>query len=213
MPVIKVEQGSEEWLRARAGSLGASEVADALARTKSGWGASRHNLMARLMAEQLRGEPIKGYVSREMEWGTATEPEARAAYTFFFNTEVQTVGLITHPTIEGTHASPDGFVGDDGLIEVKCPNTATHIATLLERKIPARYETQMRWQMICSGRQWCDFCSYDPRMPEHLQLWVKRLGHDETIAVTLQKEVRQFLDELEYKQHRLETLYGSAEAA
>lgn len=192
-------QGSDEWLKARVGSLGASRLADALAKTKTGWGASRANLIAELVAERLTGEPTKGFVSPAMQWGIETEEHAKNAYAFYRDAEVVPVGLIRHPTIENTHASPDGYVGDVGLIEVKCPNTATHIETLLGASVDRRYSMQMMWQMACTGRAWCDFVSFDPRMPEDMQLHVVRVHRNDELITELEREARAFLAEVDAK--------------
>ena len=161
----EIVQRSPEWFAARLGSLGASEVYEAIARTKTGWGASRANVMARKIVERLTGMPQDTYVNAAMQDGIDTEPEARVAYEFLRNVEVVEIGLIRHPSIRDTHASPDGLIGEDGLLEIKCPQSAKHIETLLGQAIDGRYVTQMQWQMACSGRQWCDFVSYDPRHP------------------------------------------------
>lgn len=202
-----MQQGTIEWKLARAGSLGASQIADAIARTKSGWGASRANIMAQLIAERLTGVPYEGYTNAAMAHGTATEPMARDAYREQTFDDVTEVGLVVHPTIKGTHASPDGLVGPDGLLEIKCPSSATHIDTLLGGSIPAKYETQMLWQMACAGRAWCDFVSFDPRLPPEMQLFVKRLERDEKRISELEEMVRDFLAELDDKVSRLTALY------
>lgn len=192
-------QGSDDWRAARCGSLGASRVADAIAKTKTGWGASRANLMAELIAEKLTGVPAEGYMNAAMMHGTATEPHARAAYEFRTNATVVEVGLVRHPAIAGTHASPDGLVGDDGLIEIKCPNTATHIDTVLGSGVAGKYLTQMQWQMACTGRRWCDFVSFDPRLPEQMRLHVSRVNRNDAVIASLEKDVIAFLAELEEK--------------
>lgn len=208
-----IVQGSTEWLQARAGSLGASQVHEALAKTKSGWGAGRANVMATLICERLTGQPTEGFKSAAMIHGTDTEPFARAAYAAAQGVEVFEVGLIRHPEIAGTHASPDGLVGDDGLIEIKCPQTATHLDTLLTGVVPAKYVTQMQWQMAVVGRQWCDFVSFDPRMPSSMRLFVQRVERDVSAIVELESEVAAFLAELSAKVDRLRALYERAEAA
>lgn len=205
-----IEQGSQEWYEARCGSLGASQVAQALARTKSGWGASRANVMAQLIVERLTGLPSEGYTSSAMQWGIDTEPQARAAYEFLRDAEVVEVGLLRHPVIEGTHASPDGLVADEGLIEIKCPNSATHIDTLLSDKVPGNYWTQMQWQMACTGRKWCDFVSFDPRLPADLQLWVRRVERDDDAIESMERDVSDFLSELEMKLSSLQSLREAA---
>lgn len=207
-----MEQGTLEWRLARCGSLGASRVADALAKTRSGWGASRANLMAELIAERLTGVPAENYTNAAMQWGTVTEPDARAAYEFRQDVDVTLVGLVRHPMIRMTHASPDGLVGDDGLLEVKCPNTATHIETLLGASVSGKYVTQIQWQMACTGRAWCDFVSYDPRLPEEHRLFVKRIPRDEKMIGELEREVETFLAEVDHKLARIASL-GRREAA
>lgn len=203
-------QGSREWRQARAGSVGASDISDLMAQTKSGWGASRANLMARLVAERLTGEPSEFFVSAAMQHGTDTEPLARTAYSFMTDSDVAEVGLIRHPSITGSHASPDGLVGEDGLVEIKCPQTATHIETLLSGAIPEKYLRQMLWQMACTGRQWCDFVSFDPRMPGDLQLFVKRVPRDGAAIVEIEEAVRFFIIELDAKIRKLDALRSAA---
>lgn len=206
-------QGSEEWHKARLGKVTASRVADVTAKTKTGWGASRANYMAELLAERLTGVPAEQYQNAAMKWGTDTEAEARAAYAFMRDAEVLTVGFIDHPKIAMTGASPDGLIGDDGLVELKCPNTATHIDTLLGDAIPTKYITQMQWQMACTGRQWCDWVSYDPRLPGSMQLFVHRVPrNDETIA-DLETLISDFLAELDAKVAALNERYAQKAAA
>lgn len=202
-----IVQGSPEWHAMRLGKVTASKVADVVARTKSGYGASRANYMAQLIAERLTGTPTEGFTNAAMQWGTDTEPQARAAYEFMADAEVQEVGFVDHPVIAMTGASPDGLVGIDGLIEIKCPNTATHLDTLLTGTIPTKYETQMLWQMACTGRAWCDFASYDPRLPASMSLFVKRLHRDDTRIGELEREVEAFLSELETKLAALRQKY------
>lgn len=206
-------QGSPEWHALRVGKVTASRVADVIAKTKTGWGASRANYMAELIAERLTGEPAEKYTNAAMAWGTEKEPDARAAYEFFRDAQVVEVGFIEHPSILMAGASPDGLVGDAGLVEIKCPNTATHLDTLLTQAIPARYVTQMTWQMACAGRAWCDFVSFDPRLPETMSLFVKRVERDDSLIASLEKDVSDFLDELAQKLGQLNSLYGVREAA
>lgn len=191
------EQGSPEWFQARCGRVTASRVADIVARTKSGYSASRANYMAQLVAERLTNTVADSYSNAAMQWGTDTEPEARRAYEFFRDTEVEEVGFIRHPHIADCGASPDGFSGNVGMLEIKCPQTATHISTLLNEKIDGKYITQMQWQMACAERQWCDFVSYDPRLPGNMQLFVDRVFRDDDRIAELEKEVTAFLEELD----------------
>ena len=190
-------QRSPEWFAARCGSLGASQLADALAKTKSGWGASRSNLRAKLVVERLTGQQEESFTSAAMQWGVDKEEEARIAYSFLTGRNVVEVGLYKHPTIIGSHASPDGLVDDDGCLEIKCPNSATHIETLKSNQVAHKYLLQMQWQMACADRQWCDFVSFDPRMPEHLMMYVQRIERDNDMLATLESEVRAFLEEVD----------------
>lgn len=191
------EQLSPEWFEVRRGKVTASRVADATARIKSGWGAGRANYMAELVAERLTGNSAEGFTNAAMQWGTDVEPMARAAYEFMRDVDVEQVGFVVHPKIEESGASPDGFVGSDGLVEIKCPNTATHIATLTGKAIDGKYIKQMQWQMACSRRKWCDFVSYDPRLPEQMKLHVTRVKRDDNMIAELESDVREFLSELD----------------
>ena len=209
----EIIQGSPEWHALRIGKVTASRVSDVVAKTKTGWGASRANYMAELIAERLTGEPAEKFSNAAMAWGTEKEPDARAAYEFFRDAQVSEIAFVDHPVIGMTGASPDGLVGDHGLVEIKCPNTATHLDTLLTQAIPSKYVTQMLWQMACTGRQWCDFVSYDPRLPETMSLFVKRVDRDDKLIASLEKDVAEFLAELDLKLAQLDTLYGVKEAA
>lgn len=210
-----IAQGTPEWFAERAGKVTASRVADVIAKTKSGPAASRANYAAQLVCERLTGAVEAGFSSAAMQWGTDQEPNAREAYEYQTGEFVEQVAFLDHPTIAMTGASPDGLVGTDGMLEVKCPNTATHIETLLSGKIPAKYQTQMAWQMACAGRQWCDFVSYDPRLPEHLRLFVKRYERDQAFIADLEREVSDFLAEIDDTIASLDAAYPApmAEAA
>jgi len=198
-----IEQGTDEWFAVRCGKVTASRVADVIATTKSGYSASRANYEAQLICEILTGKPAESYSNAAMQWGTETEPLARAQYELKTGEMVNQVGFVVHPMIEQAGASPDGLVGSEGLIEIKCPNTSTHLDTLLAQKVPSKYITQMTWQMVCTGRKWCDFVSYDPRLPENLQLFVQRIELDEDYAKKLQNEVVMFLVEVNEKVEKL----------
>ena len=203
-------QGSEEWIAARLGKVTASRVADVMAKTKSGYGASRANYMAELICERLTGTQADRFTNAAMQWGTDTEPQARAAYEFLHGAEVVETGFVLHPFIEGFGASPDGLVGSDGLIEIKCPNTATHIETLLSETVPAKYFTQMQAQMACTGRSWCDFVSFDPRLPADMQMWVSRVHFDAAFVASMEQEIAAFLTEMDGKLDALRTKYSEA---
>ena len=200
-------QRTDEWFNARLGKVTASRIADVCARTKSGWGAARKNYMAELVAERLTGERVEGFTNAAMQWGTDMEPEARIAYEFYRDVSVVECGFIPHPTIAETGASPDGLVGDDGLVEIKCPNTATHLETLLGSNLPEKYFLQMQWQMACTGRQWCDFASYDPRLPESMRLYVDRVKRDDDAIKAIERDVADFLNELRDTVHALRKRY------
>ena len=208
MTTVNLEQGSQEWLLARCGKVTASRVADIMAKTKSGYSASRGNYMAELVCERLTGVPTDTFKSAAMEWGTAHEPHARAAYEAVGGVLVEEVGFVPHPSIPDAGASPDGLVGAVGLIEIKCPYTATHIETLLSGKVPDRYNTQMQWQMACTGRTWCDYVSYDPRMPENMRLFLARVFRDQSAILAMETEVLTFIHELTDKVAALKLHYG-----
>lgn len=190
-------QGSPEWFAERLGRVGASRVADIVARTKSGYSTSRENYAVELALERLTGRRAESYQNAAMQWGTETEPMARAAYEATTGVIVTECGSIPHPRIEMAGASPDGLIGDDGLLEIKCPNSATHINTLRSRKPEGKYITQMQWQMACTARSWVDFVSYDPRMPEGLELFVTQIDRDAAMIEDLEREVIKFLAEVD----------------
>ena len=194
-----MEQGTDEWFTIRIGKVTASRVADVIAKTKTGYSATRDNYMAQLVCERLTGQKGESFSNAAMQHGTDTEPLARAAYEAHQDILVDEVGFVPHPSIIMAGASPDGLVGDDGLLEIKCPNTATHIETLLSQSVPGKYNTQMQFQMACTGRQWCDFVSFDNRLPEELQLFVKRVPRDNEFIKQMEDEVVKFLNELDIK--------------
>ena len=189
-----MEQRTAEWRAIRCGKATASRISDALAQTKSGWGAGRANYMAQLVAERLTNECAESFTSAAMQWGTDQEPQARLAYELTTGSDVLEEGFIIHPDIPDAGASPDGLVGDDGMLEIKCPNTATHINTLRTKKIDKKYIIQMQWQLCCANRDWCDFVSYDPRLPAPLNMFKKRVERDGTDE--LEEQVCVFLAEV-----------------
>jgi putative phage-type endonuclease len=201
-----MEQRTEEWFAARCGKVTASRVADIIAKTKTGYSASRENYLAQLVCERMTGKPAESYSNAAMQWGTEQEPFARAAYEAAKDVLVEEVGFVSHPNISEAGASPDGLVGLFGAVELKAPNTATHIQTLLDQKVPEKYNVQMQWQMTCTGRQWCDFVSFDPRMAEGLQLFIKRVEYDPIYVAQLEKEVINFLFDVEHKIMQLNKL-------
>ena len=192
------EQRTPEWFAERLGKITASRIADVVGKTKSGsYGAARKNYMAELLCQRLAGQQEEKFTSAAMQHGTDTEPAARAMYILETGTDVTETGFIPHPTIAMSGASPDGLAGEDGLIEIKCPNTATHLEFLQSRKPKHEYLLQMQWQMACTGRQWCDFISYDDRLPEKLAYRCIRIQRDDTLVAELEEEAIKFLTELD----------------
>ena len=204
---MTIIQRSDEWFQARLGKVTASRVADVIARTSTGWGASRANYQSELIIERLTNKPQESYINGPMQWGLDHEEEALIAYAFWKNAGVTAVGFVPHPTIAMSGASPDALVDEDGLVELKCPNSSTHLETLLGKSIPDKYLVQMQWQMACTGRQWADFVSYDPRMPEPMQLFMQRVMRDDGRIKKLEELVVDFLVELDKKLARLRELY------
>jgi putative phage-type endonuclease len=193
-----MEQRTPEWFQKRLGKVTASRIADLMAKTKTGPGASRANYLAQLVTERLTGTPTEGFQSPAMTWGIEQEAAARAAYSARTGVLVDEVDFVDHHTMQAG-ASPDGLVGEDGLIEIKCPNTSTMLEYLEDRTIPQKYRLQMQWQLAVTGRDWCDFVAFDPRLPEHLQLLVIREPRNTFLVVEITHEVNQFLAEVERK--------------
>lgn len=193
-----MDQRTDEWFQARLGKVTASRVADVMAKTKTGYSASRDNYMAQLIVERMTGKPSESFSNAAMEWGTEQEPFARAAYEAKFGALVEEVGFIQHPSIEMAGASPDGIVGN-GMVEIKCPNTATMIDILLEDKISDRYVKQMQWQMACAGKEWCDFVAFDPRLSDEMRLYVARIERNQRLIDEMEEQVRVFLAEVDRK--------------
>jgi len=202
-----MEQGSKEWLAARAGLITASRIADLMAKTKTGESASRANYRAQLVAERLTGQPQESFSNAAMQWGTEQEPMARSLYEIKHGVMIDQVAIVMHPSIPMAGASPDGLIGDDGLIEIKCPNTATHIEYAIAGKPPTKYLLQMLWQMECTGRQWCDFVSYDPRLPEEMNLFVVRINRDETKLAEIRAEVVRMNEEIAQQINQLRKVF------
>lgn len=205
--LLDLKQGTDEWFAARLGSLGASSITAATAQGRGGApSVTRRNKIAELVVERLTGKRSRGFSNKAMEWGTETEDEARRMYEFQTGQTARQVGLIRHPRIAGTHASPDSFVGDDGCLEIKCPYTATHLDYLFTKTIPGDYYAQNQWHLACSGRAWCDWVSYDPEMPARHQLLVLRVVRDEPMIKNLERAASEFVAEVEATIRALDAL-------
>lgn len=194
---MAVLQGTPEWFEQRRGKVTASRIADLMAKTKSGYSTSRQNYLMQLLCERLTGKVEEGYKSAAMQRGNDLEAEARNWYQLETGESVEEVSFIDHPKINFAGASPDGLVGAEGLIEIKCPNTATHIETLRKKEPIDRYYKQMQWQMAVTGRKWCDFVSFDNRLPDNLAYFCKRIPRDEAVIQEIEQEVQAFLLELD----------------
>ncbi len=191
-----IEQGTPEWLELRKGKVTASRVADILAKTKTGPSASRNNYLIELALQRVTNAIEPSYSNAYMEWGTATEPQARVAYEVKTSNFVDQVPFIDHPTIEWFGCSPDGLVGKDGLMEIKCPSSATHWEYYKAKEPPKKYFIQMQAQMAVTGSKWCDFVSFDPRFPERSQLLIVNIPRDEDFILNMELEIKQFLSEV-----------------
>lgn len=194
---LTMQQGSAEWLQERTGKVTASRVKDVLAVTRSGEGAARGKYKMELLTELITGNAAEHYVSPAMDFGTEYEPVALAAYEMAKEVSVERIGYVRHPSILRCGASPDGLVGDDGLVEIKVPNTSTHLGYYLAEVVPSDYKPQMLFQMACTGRKWCDFVSYDPRLPEDFGLFIVRFHRDELAIAKMEAAVTEFIAELE----------------
>jgi putative phage-type endonuclease len=203
MRALEFAQGSPEWLAARVGLVTASRVSDVIAKTKSGPSMSRAGYLGELVAERLTGQSAASeFMNADMQRGLDLEPAARFAYEVKTGLVAREVSLVFHPTLRAG-ASPDGVVGVDGLVEIKCPRTHVHIEYLLAGKPPAKYLPQMAWQCVCTGRAWCDFVSFDPKMPEALRLFVVRYTPDAGYLRELEAEVEAFIGEVDAKVEQL----------
>jgi putative phage-type endonuclease len=194
---VNVEQRSAEWHQIRLGKVTASRVADILAKTKTGPSASRQNYLIELALQRTTGVIQESYSNAAIEHGIQTEPQARVAYEVKTGNFVDQVAFVDHPSIKGFGCSPDGLVGDKGLLEIKCPNSATHWEYFKSKEPPKKYFIQMQAQLAVTGREWCDFVSFDPRMPERSQLLVVNVPRDNEFIVYMEAEIKQFLDEVE----------------
>jgi putative phage-type endonuclease len=194
---IYVEQGTDEWHELRLGRATASRFADIMTEGRNGYElAAKRNYRYELVAERLTGQRVDFFKSAAMQWGNDYEPTARLKYELRSGSEVEECGFFAHETLQAG-ASPDGLVGDDGILEIKCPLTATHIETLRKQKIPSLYYWQVMGQLWMTGREWCDFVSFDPRLPDNAQYFCTRVLRDEEAIRKLEMEVTSFLESVE----------------
>lgn len=196
------EQGTVAWLQARAGHCTASRFADVLAKVRAGEAATRRDYRWQLVTERITGQPCRQYESAAMRRGKELEPHARMAYEAETGNLVDEVGFILHPVVTWAGCSPDGLIGDDGGVEIKCPdNPVIHVQTL-SGGMPTEHLPQVQGCMWITGRSWWDFASYHPDMPdERMRLYVERITRDEAYMTALNDEVHAFLAEVD-KQHK-----------
>lgn len=209
----EIEQGTDAWRQIRVGKVTASRIGDLMAKTKTGPSASRAAYMGELVAERLTGQPTEKFQSAAMRQGTELEPQARAAYAFLSGVSVEETGFVPHPRIDMAGCSPDGLVGDLGLVEIKSPQTHTHIETLLGAEIAKGYRDQMQFQMACTGRLWADFVSFCPAMPAGMDVHIRRVERDNAYIAEMEAEIVRFLAELDAKLAALRARYGQDQAA
>ena len=207
------DQGTEAWFEDRLAKVTASRLADVLAKTKTGYSASRTNYMTQLVLERITGQKGESFTNSAMQWGTEQEPFARAAYEAHTGQMVEEVGFVPHPTIESAGASPDGLVGDDGMVEIKCPSSSTALECWLTRSqggnpVDAKYYAQMQWQMRCADRSWVDYVVFDPRMPAKAQLFIVRVERNDDWLKIAEEEVTSFLAEVDAKVTALKSIIG-----
>ncbi|HIE5723318.1 TPA: lambda exonuclease family protein [Pseudomonas aeruginosa] len=202
-----MQQQSDSWWASRLGRATASRVKDIMAKGRNGApSAVRTNYMMQLLCERLTGTREEGYTNAAMQRGNDLEPIARAAYEMYEDCEVREVGLILHPSIDGFGASPDGVIMLEGRrrgLEIKCPNTAQHIAVIQSGKHDTQYEWQMLAQMACADLESVDFVSFDDRLPDELQYVCFRYHRDEERIREMESEVKAFLEELAELEHQM----------
>lgn len=213
MSTAQIIQGSPEWFAIRLGKATGSRIGDIVSKTKTaGYSASRSDYMHELLCERLTGAPTERIITSDMRWGTENEPQARETYAFYRDAVVTEVGFVIHPRIPDAGASPDGLVGDDGLLEIKCMKTKNHLEAMLSDAVPERFMPQIQFQLACTERAWCDFCAFDPRLPEELRVFIKRVDRDDKFIATIEAEVEKFLKELAAKTEALIARYGAKAA-
>jgi len=204
------EQGTEQWHLDRLGKVTASRITDVMMNPTT---AGYKNYRAQLVCERLTGQPTETFTSAAMQHGTDTEPQARAFYELETGLDVAEVGFIDHATLRMSGASPDGLVGDLGLVEIKCPQPAEHIRVLTGGAIKRQYALQMQWQMVCTGREWCDFVSFSNALPDMMQAHIQRVDADYNLQYEITEAVSGFLSEVSTLEAELRAKYNLKEAA
>ena len=193
---IHLEQGTDEWKKARLGYVSASNLDAVMAKNKSGEATTRKNYKIRLVTERLTKQIGESFTSAAIEWGVQQEGFARMAYEAKTNILVDKTGFWKHSSIPWVGCSPDGLA-EGGLVELKCPNSTTHVEYIFANKLPSEYVKQVHGQLWVMEREWADFVSYDPRMPERNQLFVIRVHRDDALIKEMETEVKKFLSEVE----------------
>lgn len=203
------DQRTDEWFQQRLGKVTASNLHKVLAKTKTGYGADRGHYLTQLVLERITGQKADSYTNVAMQFGIEQEQFARAAYEAHRGVLVEEVGFLPHPTIPMAGASPDGLVDDDGMVEIKCPESATFLEVLLSKNpVAGKYFAQMQWQMRCADRPWCDYVVFDPRFPQKIQLVIHRVNRDDRWLAEAETEVKKFLCEVEEKVQALKQKIG-----
>lgn len=193
--IIYCEQKSDEWFEARLGRVTASHFADVLSN-----GSTRHTYMMKLLSERMTGERMETYSAKWMDEGSEKEPLAREYYEGLNGVTVEQVGLVVLGDDIG--ASPDGLIGTDGTLEIKCPFPNTHLGYILDDKLPAVYKPQVQGGLWITERQWCDFVSFDPRV-KNRPFWCIRVQRDESYIQKLIAGVDKFVAELKALEDRI----------
>ena len=193
-----IEQGTHEWRMLRLGKISGSRISDVMAKGRDGKpSVTRENYMYELATERLTNIPTESFTSPSMSWGTENEGMARTAFEVFKGVFVSELPWVAHPSITNAGCSPDGLVGNLGMVEIKCMTTANHVDAILNDKPPSQYIAQCQFQLACTGRLWNDLTLFDPRLPDILQLKVFRIERDDTFIKLMEEEVIQFLKEVD----------------
>ncbi|QEE11715.1 YqaJ viral recombinase family protein [Bartonella krasnovii] len=202
-----MEQRTAEWFQARLGKVTASNVYNVLSKTAKGMPTSKYeDYKIKLMTERLTEEISQSYITPAMQWGIDYEEDPLREYAFIYDTEVTRCGFIQHPTIQMAGASPDGLIGEDGLIEIKCPQSSNHLRFFIDGNIKSEYYAQMQFQMACTGRKWCDFMSYNPNFvgkSTGLRMKIKRINRDEEQIEQINQAVEIFLAEIDQEMQKI----------